>query len=93
MRLGLYFLFSCVWLASSCYASAEDLVIKNAERTIDATSQLVKITHRLTLQNTGKSTIKNFDFPIEPITEQHLSFFKAQVRVISKCMTSIFVCK
>lgn len=78
MRLGYCFIFACVLLASNCYASTNDLVIKNAERTIDATSQLVKITHRLILQNTGKSTIKSFDFPIESKAEQHLSFFKAQ---------------
>lgn len=83
MRLSYCLIFVCILLASNCHASTDDLVIKNAERTIDATSQLVKITHRLTLQNGGKSTIKSFDFPIESNAENHLSFFKAQVILIS----------
>ena len=56
------------------------LVIKSADRTIDVTSQLVKITHRLTLSNTGKSAVSSFDFTICPKSQQHLSYFKAQVR-------------
>lgn len=82
MKLCRYFLLVCLLIASSCHASAGNLEIKNAERTIDVTSQLVKITHRITLQNNGKSTIKSFDFPIESNAEEHLAFFKAQVYVI-----------
>lgn len=61
------------------------LVIKNAERSIDVTSQLVKITHRLTLSNTGKSAVSSFDFTIDAKSQEHLSYLKAQV-----CDDSLF---
>lgn len=70
-------------IASFSIAASEDLVIKSAERTVDITSQLVKITHRLTLSNTGKSSLKSFDFLIEPKAHEHLSYFKAQVIVLN----------
>lgn len=42
------------------------LVIKNVERSIDLTSQLVKITATITLENTGKDPIRNFLIVQEP---------------------------
>ena len=66
-------------LFTSTLAVGEDLVIKNADRTIDVTSQLVRITHRLTLSNNGKSAVNTFSFPIEAKAQKQLSFFKAQV--------------
>nr|CAG4638394.1 EOG090X04O4 [Cyclestheria hislopi] len=57
----------------------DELVIKNVDRAIDVSSQLVKISHRLTLQNNGKSTIKQFSFPIQPDARKYLSFLKAKL--------------
>ena len=80
-RYKLYLVCLCsLTLTSFCTATSEDIIIKNAERTIDVASQLVKITHRLTLSNTGKSSVNNFNFPIEPKAQQKLSYFKAQVK-------------
>jgi len=55
------------------------LFIKTAERTIDVSSQLVKITHRLTLVNNGKTPVKSVVFPVETKAKKNLSFFKAQL--------------
>ena len=65
------------------HAASEDLSIKNAERTVDISSQLVKITHRLTLTNNGKSPVKSFQFLAEASAKKSFSFFKAQVTVLS----------
>nr|CAG4634736.1 EOG090X04O4 [Alona affinis] len=76
MRLVLF----CI-LAGLISASVGDspIVIKSADRTIDVTSQLVKITHRLTLSNTGKSAINSFDFTVDAKSQEHLSYIKAQL--------------
>nr|CAG4643152.1 EOG090X04O4 [Ilyocryptus agilis] len=64
-------------IAVVTFASGQDLVIKSADRTVDLTSQLVKITHRLTVSNTGQSAVTGFDFSIEG--QENLSYFKAQL--------------
>lgn len=78
-RIKVYLICLFVTLTGFCTATSEDILIKNAERTIDLTSQLVKITHRLTLSNTGKSSVKSFSFPIDPKAQEKLSYFKAQL--------------
>jgi len=75
------FLF-CLLVGIISTVAAQDLVIKSADRTIDLTSQLVKITQRLTLSNTGKSAVSSFEFAIDAKSQEHLSYFKAQVKFI-----------
>nr|CAG4650097.1 EOG090X04O4 [Sida crystallina] len=75
-----FLLFSTLVLLPALVIGADsDLTIKNAERTIDVSSQLAKITHRLTLSNNDKTPVKNFKFDIEPKVKDNLSFFKAQL--------------
>lgn len=76
---ALFLFFS---FANLCIATSEDVIIKSAERSIDITSQLVRITHRLTLSNAGKSSVSSFDFPIEKKAQEKLSYFKAQVNIL-----------
>ncbi|XP_045482474.1 dolichyl-diphosphooligosaccharide--protein glycosyltransferase subunit 1 [Harmonia axyridis] len=54
------------------------LVNKNVERSIDLTSQLVKITATITLENIGTSPISNYLVVLEPATEGNLSFISAK---------------
>ena len=68
-----------VLLVSAVVADEAGLTIKNADRSIDVGSQLVKISHRLTLANAGPSAVSSFLFPIEPKAVKTLSFFSAQV--------------
>lgn len=72
----------CVLLLCSNLALAldEELVITNADRAIDVSSQLVKIAHRLTLSNTGKSSVNSFTFLVAASSKNDLSFFEAQVQ-------------
>lgn len=82
----------CFLIGFIAVVAGQDLVIKSADRTIDVTSQLVKITHRLTLSNTGKTTINSFDFTIDAKSREHLSFFKAQVlrNSVSGCHNGLY---
>ena len=70
-------------LVTIASAVGDDLVIKNADRTIDITSQLVRTTHRLTLSNNGKSAVNTFNFLVDANAQKKLSFFKAQVNYSS----------
>merc|ERR1711928_71505 len=80
----------CVLLLCSNLALAldEELVITNADRAIDVSSQLVKIAHRLTLSNTGKSSVNSFTFLVAASSKNDLSFFEAQVADSKKVMAS-----
>ena len=76
--------FFAVALFSSLAAAVnEELVITNADRAIDLSSQLVKIAHRLTLSNNGKATINSFTFLVAPDAKDDLSFFEAQVDILT----------
>lgn len=70
--------YTIVLLLFSCVLAIEKinnhLINKNVERTIDLTSQLVKITATITLENTGKEAIKNFLLTDEPKSVGHIAF-------------------
>nr|CAG4640798.1 EOG090X04O4 [Eulimnadia texana] len=74
-RLGLIF----AAVLALTVATDENVVVKSAERTIDLTSQLVKITTRLAFQNNGKDSVKSLLYAVEPFAGAHLSFLKAQL--------------
>ncbi|XP_012252881.2 dolichyl-diphosphooligosaccharide--protein glycosyltransferase subunit 1 [Athalia rosae] len=79
-----------ILLSVSCIVSTNfdsintDLTIKNAERSIDLQSQLTKIVNKITLENNGKSAIKNFIFAIEQKHKENLSYIAAQTRDTSR---------
>lgn len=66
----------------------DQIVLKNVERTIDLTSQLVKITSTITVENTGKETVKTFLLVDEPKAVGHVAYLgvkgasKEDLRVI-----------
>lgn len=80
----------CLLVGIISTVAAQDLVIKSADRTIDLTSQLVKITQRLTLSNTGKSAVSSFEVAIDAKSQEHLSYFKAQVKYLINL--NVFCC-
>lgn len=57
---------------------ASELKIRNLERTIDLSSQLVKIVSKITLENTGKSPVKNFLIAVESSAKSNLAFIGAK---------------
>jgi len=79
---------SALLFSSLVLALNEELVITNADRAIDVSSQLVKIAHRLTLSNTGKSAVNSFTFLVAAAAKNDLSFFEAQVSDSKKILVS-----
>lgn len=59
-----------------------DISVKSVDRSIDLASQLVKISHKLTLHNNGKVAVKSFLFGVEPEVKDSLSHIGAQVSTV-----------
>ncbi|CAB0009570.1 unnamed protein product [Nesidiocoris tenuis] len=57
---------------------AKDLIVKNIDRSTDVSTQLVKVTCTIQIENTGKSPVSKFLFSIEPNLKQRLSYISAQ---------------
>lgn len=57
---------------------SSDIKLKNVDRTIDISSQLVKITSKITFENTGKSAIKNFLIAVEESAKKNIAFIAAK---------------
>ncbi|KAF2905395.1 hypothetical protein ILUMI_00784 [Ignelater luminosus] len=55
-----------------------DIINKNVERVIDLSSQLVKISATITLENTGKNTESSFLVILEPNTLRNLSYISVK---------------
>jgi len=56
-----------------------DLVVKSCDRTIDLTSQLVKMNHKLSLENKGQGAVKSFLFSIDPALSEKVAHVGATV--------------
>lgn len=56
-----------------------DVVNTRVQRTIDLTTHLVKISSRITVENTGKSGIRSYLIAVEPSLARTLSFVGATV--------------
>lgn len=69
-----------VLLASSAVFSAVDVEIenKNVDRTIDLTSQLVKVSYKITLEHKSKKPITNYVFLVPSTDCDKLSFISAR---------------
>ncbi|XP_046383465.1 dolichyl-diphosphooligosaccharide--protein glycosyltransferase subunit 1 [Ischnura elegans] len=58
-------------------AISKDLKVLNVEKSVDMTSQLLKASHKITLENSGSGGIKSFLFSVEPDIAKKLSFIGA----------------
>lgn len=54
-----------------------DIVVTNCERSIDISSQLVKMQHKLTFQNNGQAGVKSLLFSMDPSLQGKVSFIEA----------------
>lgn len=59
-----------------------DITVQSVDRFIDLASQLVKISHKITLQNNGKGVVRSFLFAVEPEVKDSLSYIGAQVSTV-----------
>lgn len=77
--------FVFVVIASLCFSSTtnadeqivKEIVVKNAVRSIDVASQLVKASVKINLENGGTTPIGKFLFTVEPNLQNRLSFIGA----------------
>ncbi|KPJ09440.1 Dolichyl-diphosphooligosaccharide--protein glycosyltransferase subunit 1 [Papilio machaon] len=53
---------------------SDDIRLKNVDRHIDISSQLVKITSKITLENAGQKPAKNFLYAVESTAKNNLAF-------------------
>ncbi|XP_069693452.1 dolichyl-diphosphooligosaccharide--protein glycosyltransferase subunit 1 [Periplaneta americana] len=97
LRLSFTCLISVVLLSQSSGATFDsinsDLIVKNVDRSIDLSSQLAKILHKITLQNNGKGAVKSVLFSVEPTVKNSLSYIGAQTGESSKSPLKLYESK
>lgn len=74
--------FAVILLLKTVYTLetvSSDVVVKNVDRQVDISTQLTKIASKLTIENSGKSTLKSFLFSVEPQFKKLVAFVGAQV--------------
>lgn len=76
MKISLLFLIYYLIRCESANVDniSSDIKLKNVEKNIDLTSQLVKVDTRLTLENVGKSPVKQFLLALEKSTKENVAF-------------------
>ena len=55
----------------------KDIVVTSCDRNIDMSTQLVKMQHKLVIQNNGQGAVKSFLFSIDPTLKDKVSFIEA----------------
>lgn len=70
-----------------------DIAVKSVDRSIDLASQLVKVSHKITLHNNGKGAVRSFLFAVEPEVKDSLSYIGAQTGEASKTSLKLFETK
>lgn len=78
--IAVILLFSHTFCLSNSQVVDSNLVIKNAERSIDLQSQVTKITAKIIVENNGKNPVKNFLYAFEPKQKKHVSSVLAHLR-------------
>ncbi|RZF37283.1 hypothetical protein LSTR_LSTR005615 [Laodelphax striatellus] len=64
--------------AISLESISADVVLKNVDRSIDISSQIAKISHKITLENVGKKEVSSFLFAIDKLFEEKVAFLGGQ---------------
>ena len=71
----------CLGLLAAAQAGYDsinkDLVVTSCDRAIDMSTQLVKMQHKIVLQNNGQGAVKSFLFSVDPTLAEKVSFIEA----------------
>ncbi|KAL1124131.1 hypothetical protein AAG570_001901 [Ranatra chinensis] len=59
-------------------AISPDLIIRNAERSIEISSQLCKVSVKITVENVGKNPVSRYLFTVEPRVVKEVAYISAQ---------------
>lgn len=78
MHLSLYILLTVTPFISTEYVINPDIVIKNVDRNIDISSQIVKIQYKYTVTNIGDTIIKSLAIATDGALKQHIAYISAQ---------------
>ncbi|XP_004932409.1 dolichyl-diphosphooligosaccharide--protein glycosyltransferase subunit 1 [Bombyx mori] len=65
-------------LSASVDTISSDIKLKNVDRTVDISTQLVKVVSKIVLENSGKSSVKHFLFAVEEAAKNNLAFIGAK---------------
>ncbi|KAF6214963.1 hypothetical protein GE061_009708 [Apolygus lucorum] len=82
------FIFN-VKISTANEVNVKDIVVKNVDRSVDISTQLVKISSKIQLENTGKSPVGKFLFSVEPNVKEQVAFISAETADSSKTPLSI----
>ena len=66
-------------VGQSAETVSKDLMVTSVERSIDISSQLIKVNTKLTLSNEGQATLKFFHFTVEDGAFSKISYIGASV--------------
>lgn len=76
--LSLFLLLSITPFISTEYVINPDIVIKNVDRNIDISSQIVKIQYKYSVTNIGDNIIKSLAIATDVKFKQHMAYISAQ---------------
>ncbi|XP_014247750.1 dolichyl-diphosphooligosaccharide--protein glycosyltransferase subunit 1 [Cimex lectularius] len=71
----------------------QDILVKNADRLIDVSSQLCKVAIKLQIENVGKSPVNKFIFSLDPVFKPKLAHISAQLTDTTKSPLKILSTK
>lgn len=86
-------LFSSIIGAALCATINPDLTVKSLDRTIDLTTQLVKVGHKVVLENKGKSPVKSFLFAVDASLANKVAHVGATVGSSEKTYLRVYEAK
>lgn len=75
-----YSFYALLFVFGVSFAADSGIVVSEVDRTIDLTTQLVKMVHKMTFTNSGSSEAKNVQFALESKVADYLAFIEATVR-------------
>ncbi|XP_050720090.1 dolichyl-diphosphooligosaccharide--protein glycosyltransferase subunit 1-like [Eriocheir sinensis] len=78
MRVFLCLVVAAAGVAGLQDAVNRDIINKKIERKLDISSQLVKVTNKITLENGGAAAVKSFLLALTPAEKENLSFANVQ---------------
>lgn len=79
---GILLVAFAVWGSGAIAAAisiSPNLKIVNVDRLIDVSSQIVKITNKITLENSGRESLPNFVFTVDPKFLENVAVVKARL--------------
>lgn len=87
MKLLLCLVVAVAGVLGAQDAVNKDIINKKIERKLDISSQLVKVTNKITLENGGSSAVKSFLLALTPVEKEKLSYISVQVKGGGKVCT------